>query len=225
MLTPFNSLKESSEECTEPVFLNEIQRDGSVVFVFKCRSEEWLQAKGIIRKRRRRRGDPEPVEDLDGSPPPKPEPVEEKVPTNIVPTGGAEVAPNTRPSPRSPTPLSYADEEEAAERGEMTHITSQPTAPTLSDFVTLERPQKIPRRSGGFTSTIDRSPTEGSSRPKMKVEEDGLVPKVKVEESSPVQRTKEEAREIKVEAREVKVEAREVKVKVEEFKGLKVCDN
>lgn len=219
MFNLFNSLKKTSgldgyEEPGATFDYEPLGEDGPE-FVFKCRSEEWLQTEGITRKPRRRRGDPEPVEVLDSSPPPKSEPVEETVPTNVVPTGGVEVAPTTRPSPRSPTPLSYADEEEAAEREEMTHTTLQP------ETQEEERPRKIPRRSGNFTFAVGeetrrltiartyslhQSPTEGSPRPKMRVEGDGLVPRVKVERSS-AQGANEE-----------------VKVEVEEFKELKVCD-
>ena len=64
----FNSLKESSEECVEPVFFCEAPDEGALVFIFQCREEKWLQAKGVMRKPRRKRGELEPAE---GSPGPK----------------------------------------------------------------------------------------------------------------------------------------------------------
>jgi len=55
-------LKKSSEECAEPVFWGEAAGD-ILHFVFKCRSKEWLQAEGIMRKSRRPRSELEPTED------------------------------------------------------------------------------------------------------------------------------------------------------------------
>ena len=53
---------------------------GALAFVFECRSEEWLEAEGLIRKRRHQRGEPEPVEGQETKPLQKPEPLEEVIP-------------------------------------------------------------------------------------------------------------------------------------------------
>jgi len=64
----FNSLKKSSEKCTGSVFFCEELEEHPLVFMFQCRGEEWLQAEGVMRKPRRKRGELEPAE---GSPGPK----------------------------------------------------------------------------------------------------------------------------------------------------------
>jgi len=196
MFILFNRLKESSEECAYPVFFSTPTED-SLAFEFQCRAEEWLQAEGIMRKRRRQRGEQELVEDLGVSPLPKPEPVEEALPANEVLMGGAETLSTTRspPRPRSPTPLSYADEELAAQRGE------------------LQRPRKIPRRSlrnftiatnGETQSTvtgvhsIHQAPAEGGPGPKVKVEKDGLLSNVNAGEGDSMPKIKEEMGEVKL---------------------------
>ena len=143
----FNSLKESSEECTEPVFFCNAPEKDAIVFVFRCRGEEWLRAEGLMRQRRRKRGEPEP--DLKVTPLPKPEPTEEAVPANEVLTGGAEVMRRRTPRP-----------------------TGQGESDTPHDLIVLERSRKIPRRSGN--SSLHQSSAEGSSGPKMKVEEDNV---------------------------------------------------
>ena len=162
MLILSNRLKESSTECTEPVFWTTTSDEDGLCFVFQCRSGNWLQAEGIIRKRRRRRGDPEPADDSEVIPLPKPEPSEEVVPANKKP-----VAQNKRGA--------------------------QPTSP---DSAILERPRKISKRYGNFTSTPDREPdkpaatrgpfvpqstAQGSSRSKIKAEEVDSTPETKEE--------------------------------------------
>ena len=189
--------------------------------MFQCRTEAWLQAEGIIRKRRRQRGE---LEDSETLPLPKPEPAEERVPADE-PMGGAEVI-GSSPQPRSLTPLSYADEEQAVQdTREMTHSTSEPTGqeqqPALSGFLILERPRKI-RRLRNFTFTTDgetRKTTstgtgsgykplaEGGSESKVKVEGDSQVAEVEIEEGRSVLGIKEVGG-----------------IKHEEFNGLlKVC--
>ena len=74
-----HSLKNSSEQCTEPVFWSKAD-DDALLFVFRCRSKEWLQAEGIMQKPRRQRGEPDPEEDPGVSSLPKPEPQEDVVP-------------------------------------------------------------------------------------------------------------------------------------------------
>ena len=64
-------MKKSSEECAEPVFFCTPADKDRLFFTFRCRSEESLRAEGKMRKRRRQRGDPEPVEDPGVPPPPK----------------------------------------------------------------------------------------------------------------------------------------------------------
>jgi len=49
------------------------------VFIFQCREGEWLQAEGLLRKRRCQRGDPEPVGDQETESLQKPEPLEEVI--------------------------------------------------------------------------------------------------------------------------------------------------
>jgi len=204
-----NRLKESSEECTESVFWSVSPAEDALVFVFACRAEEWLRAEGIIHKRRRQRGKQEPAEDPEVKSLPKPDPAEE-----VAPTGGAETLSTTAfpPQPQSPTPLSYADEEPAAQHGGMALPTSQPTGqeeqqPTQSVFIPeLQRPRKIPRRSlRNFTFTADdetkptvtgahsihQAPAEGGPGPKIKIEEDGLVSKFNAE-GDPTPKIKEE---------------------------------
>lgn len=201
-----NRAEESLEECTEPVFLAVTEDDDddkdTLRFVFKCRADEWLQAEGLIRKSRRQRGKPEQAEDQEMKPLPKPEPLEEVVPTGEVLAGGMGVSSpaGPPPQPRSSTPLSYADEP-IVRRGEKAHPTPQPTEQgqpqgNLFDSIALERPRKFPRRSGAFTSTIggesqsvitsmhsiQRSPAEGAgSGPGVKGEEGGSVPGLKEE--------------------------------------------
>lgn len=137
VLMLFNSLGEPSEECTESTFICITPDKDALEFVFRCRGEEWLQAKGLIRPPRRKRGEPEPVENLDVAPLPKPEPMEEVIPANevqVASTAGS----LPQPSPlTSLTPLSYIDEEEE------------------HDSMTPEQPQKIPRHSGNFTFTTE----------------------------------------------------------------------
>lgn len=211
---------ESSGECTEPTFWCEpLSYEDVLTFVFHCRSEDWLQAEGFIRKRRRQRGEPEPAEDSEVEPLPKPEPVEEAVNTNDIPMGGGEVifTAGSPSQPRSPTPLSYSDEKPVIQPGKKARSsTLRPTGqeqlrPSLSDFVILERPQKIPRHSGNFTITTDANKTqpmvikthsiskphilEGGSGSKTKIEEGGSVPNVKAEEGSSVLKIKEEVGE------------------------------
>ncbi|KAF9650339.1 hypothetical protein BDM02DRAFT_1453518 [Thelephora ganbajun] len=190
-----------------------------------------------MRKQRRQMGDPEPVEDSGVSPPPKPEPVEELL--NELPTSRAEAisTPGPPPRPRSSTPLSYTEEEPAAQHGKETHLTSRSTGQgkrcTTSDSTTPERPQKIPRRSGNFTFTTDgetcksmatgarsihQSPVDDSSGSKAKVEEDGLVSKVKVEEDGSVPKIKEEVGEVKInELKELKAEEKELDEHISEL--------
>lgn len=74
-----NRSEETSRKCTDPVFWGNSPYDDALAFVFKCRAEEWLQAEGLVRKRRRQRGEQELVEDLEVGPLPKPEPVEETI--------------------------------------------------------------------------------------------------------------------------------------------------
>jgi len=202
MFTLPNRTKKSPKECSVQVLhsFGGMSRGSGLPFVFKCRAEEWLRAEGIILKRRRQGGKPELVEDS-VSPLPKPEPEEAVVPADGALMGGVEVpSTGSPPQPQSPTPLSYADEEPAAQHGERTHPTLQSTGQeeqqsTPSDFVILERPQKIPRRSGNFTFTVNgetrrsttavvrsihQPPTEGCSGSNVKVE-DSLVPKIKEE--------------------------------------------
>src|SRR5579872_6297147 len=109
-------LKKSSEKCTDPVLWSHYDSEGSegsLSFVFQCRSEAWLQAEGIMRKRRRRRGDPEPVEDLEVPYLPKREPEEEVVPANRVSSDGPEIIATAGLLPRSLSrrSLSYTDDE------------------------------------------------------------------------------------------------------------------
>jgi len=192
-----------------------------------------------MRKRPRREGRPKPAEDSEGSPLPKPEPVEELAPADGVPAGGAETMPATGfpPRPLSATPLSYAGEESVARHGERADPTLRPTL-TPPDPITLEPPHEIARRSGKFTFTIDdetrstttearpvrQSPAEGGSGSNVQVEGGGSVSDVGAE-SGPVPKAmpkiKEEAKEVKEEAREVKEEVGEVKFS--EMKELKVC--
>jgi len=199
-----------------------------------------------MRKRPRQGGRPKPAEDSEGSPLPKPGPVKELAPADGVPAGGAETMPITGslPRPLSATPLSYADDESVARHGERAGPTLRPTLTPL-DFITLEPPHKIARRSGNSTFTINdetrsttteacpvrQSPAEGGSGSNVQVEGGGSVSDVGVE-SGPVPKAvpkiKEEAREVKEEAREVKEEVGEVKeevgeVKFSEMKELKVC--
>jgi len=132
VLMLFNSLGESSEECMEPVFF--CTASDVLVFVFQCRGEEWLRAKGLMRPLRRKRGEPEPVRGLEVAPLPKPEPMEEVIPANEVQVASTA---ESLPQPLPLTPLDYIDE--GQEDGS----------------ITLERPQKIPRHSGNFTFTTE----------------------------------------------------------------------
>lgn len=231
-------------------------RGEDLSFVFLCRSEELLRAEGIMGKRRRQRGEPELVEILEVSPSPKPEPVDEIVPPDEVPADREEVISIASSTPRSrcSTQLSYADEEQAVQdTGETMHPTSQPIhrekrQSTPPDFITLERPPKIPRLSGNSTFAINggtcesvpiglrssrQAPAEGGPRSNVKVEGD-LVVKVKVEGDLVVEVKKEDDcpwPEVKKEAGEIKVKIEECppgpkvkeEVKVEELKDLKVC--
>jgi hypothetical protein len=197
MLMFINRLEEPSGECTGRIFHGEIQLEDAFMFAFKCRAEEWLQAEGYIRKRRRQRGDPELVEEPEVEPPPKPEPVEEVIHFDEVPIGGAGAisTAGSPPQPRSPTPLSYGDEEPVAQPGMVTH-----SAPQLAGHTEF-RPRKIPRRSGNFTFTADgenRSVVIGTHsvhQPPIEVPGSGSkvkVEEVKMEEGGSVPKVKEE---------------------------------
>ena len=195
--------KTSGKRCLGEVFFG--HAEDPLSFVFLCRSEEWLQAKGIMRKRRRR-GGAEPAEDLELSPPPKSEPVEEVAPGRDIVVGN-----------------------EPADQGEgRTHPVLWPTEqeqkPTPVGAVTpLERPRKLPRHSERSTfasSIVTGAPKKDSPGPKVKVERDSLLPTVKaerdglsstvkverdsllptvkVEEVSSVPKVKEEAAEVMV---------------------------
>jgi len=190
-----NRVEESPEECTEPMFWSVASEKDFLLFIFKCRADEWLQAEGLIRKRRRQGGEPEPAEDQETKP--KPEPLVEVIPTGEVLAGGMSTA-ESPPRPQTQTPLSSTDEP-GVKRGDKAHPISQPKEQeqaSTSDSTTLERPRKIPRRSGNSTATnvsktrpavtatrsIQRSPAEGAGLgSKVKAEEDGL-PDVKMEE-------------------------------------------
>jgi hypothetical protein len=203
-----NRSEESLEEYTWESFWVDADAlyEDTLTFTFKCRAEGWLRAEGYIRKRRRQRGEPE-LEELEVEPPPKPEPMEEVIHVNEVPTDGAKVisTAGSPPQPRSPTPLIYGNEEPAAQPGMATHsalqLARQEQTHTEPRFVTLKRPQKIPRHSGNFTFTVDgenrsviieahsvhQPPAEvpgSGSKVKVeevKMEEGGSVPKVKEE--------------------------------------------
>lgn len=207
MLMFIDRLEQPSGECTGRIFHGEIRLEDTFNFIFKCRAEEWLQAEGYLRKRRRQRGAPELAEEPEEEPPLKPEPMEEVIHFDEVPMGGAGPisTAGSPPRPRSPTPLSYGDEELVAQPGMMTHSAPQLARQEPPDaepkFETLERPRKIPRHSGNFTFTVDgenrsvvigahsvhQPPTEvPGSGSKVKVEEEkmaegGSVPKVKEE--------------------------------------------
>lgn len=172
-LTLSNRLKELSTECTELVFWTTTLDEDGLCFVFECRSGNWLQAEGIIRKRRRRGGDPESADDSEVLLPPKPEPSEEVVPANQKP--GAQNKRGAQPTARR---------------------TGQEPRSTSSDSAILERPRKIPKRSGNSTPTpncetdgpaaargpsVPQSTARGSSKSKIKVEEDDPTPEVKEE--------------------------------------------
>lgn len=75
-----NSLKASTEECTQPVFWSVTGNEDVLLFKFQCRSKEWLQAQGIMRRSRRPRNEPDPVGDLEILAMPKHEPQEDAVP-------------------------------------------------------------------------------------------------------------------------------------------------
>ena len=236
----FNRLKGSPKICKETVFTcTDLEDEDTLSFVFQCRSEEWLRAEGIVRKRRRRREKPKPAEDSEGSPLPKSEPVEEVVPADGVPAGGVEMIPTTRSPPRllSMTPLSYADEESLTQHGERADHTLYPTL-TPPDFVTLEPPRKISKRSGNFTFTINgetrsmttearsvrQTPAEGGSGSNVQVEGGGLMSDVGAEGGlvpKTVSKIKEEVGDVKEEVGRVKEEVGEVKFS--ELKELKVC--
>ena len=191
MLMLVNRLEESSEECTEPMFLG-VPNGDVLKFIFQCRAEEWLQAEGFISRRRRQRGDPGPVEDSEVKPLPKPEPVEEAVNTNDAPMGGVEAMFTGSPlQSRPPTPLSYINEDPVVQQGEKAHPTSQPTGvQSTSSKIQL---------SVVWAHSAHQSPVEGSSRSKVKVEEEDLKPNVKVEGGFSVPKIKEEAGDVKVE--------------------------
>ena len=155
-----------AEDCTEgagELFFGTVPEEDALIFTFFCRSEAWLQAKGMIR-RSRRKGGVEPAEEPEVSPLPKPEPVEEEVPAREVLAGRTTTLSAVRPPPRrrSPTPPSYTNED-----------------PSI-----LERPRKIRRRSGRFESTGGSGTvtTGGNNLPSQaKLEEGGSVPKIKGE--------------------------------------------
>jgi len=138
---------------------------------------------------------------------PQPEPTEEVVYTNEPPTGGMKTTSADGPQPRSLTPLSYVGEEPVVRPGEKVPHTSQPTGQGQpqppSDLTTVERPQKVPRRSGNFTFIIDgeTQPTTVAARPVhwLPTEEDGL-PDVKIEEGGSVPKLKEEVVEFKIDS-------------------------
>jgi len=106
VLMLFNSLGEPSEEFAEQTFFCITPDEDALEFVFRCRGEEWLRAKGIMRPKR---GRPEPVKDLEVAPLPKPEPMEEVIPANEVQVASTS---GSLPQPLSLTPLSYIDEEQ-----------------------------------------------------------------------------------------------------------------
>ena len=194
---------EPSEECTQPAFWCEPSREDDLEFLFNCRSEEWLQAEGFMRKRRRQRGEPEPAEDSEVEPLPKPEPVEEAVNANDISVGEGDSATST-----TGFPFQLGKK---AQGSTLPPTGQERLQPTPSDFIILERPQKYPRRSGNFTVTTDADKTqpmviethsiskphtlEGSSGLKTKVEEGGSVPNVKAEEGGSVLKIKEEVGE------------------------------
>ena len=138
------------------------------MFTFFCRSEALLQAKGRI-PRSRRKGGVEPAEEPEVSPLPKPEPVEEEVPASEVLAGRTTTLSVVRPPSRrrSPTPPSLTDE----------------------DLSILERPRKIPRRSGCFASTGGSGVVSAGGN--------SLPSQVKLE-SDPVPKVEEEVGELKV---------------------------
>jgi len=210
-----NRLEGFSEECTGAYFCGDESEGETINFVFKCRAEGWLQAEGLIRKRRRRSGELEPEGDLGVEPLPKPEPAEEEIHANEFPTSGVRAIPTAgSPNhPHSPTPPNYAGEEPRIRPGEKAPRTPQQTwqeelQPPPSDSVTPERPRKIPRRSGNFAFTIDgeaqpvtiaaysvhRPSAEGGSGSGMKTEDGGLT-NVKLEEVNSAKGLKEEVRE------------------------------
>ena len=169
---------------------------------------------------------------------PKPEPVEEAVYADDALMGGVEVSSTTGPlpSPRSPTPLSYADDKPVVQGGKETRPTPRATGqeqprPAPPNSIVLERPRKVPRRSGNLRFTIkdetqlaaigthsihDRSHVqEDYSGSKVKVEEGSSVPKVKKEEGNSAQKIKKEEGSS---AQKIKEE-----VGVNKFSDLKVC--
>lgn len=157
--------QESSGDCGGELFLSGALEGDILMFAFRCRAEDWFQAEGLIRKRRRQRGELESAEDSEVEPLPKPEPMEDVIPNSEVLVGATEVmsAAGSPPQLRSPMPLSYADEP-GVQHGEKAHPAlrpiegEEPQAPP-SDSNTLERPRKIPRRSGNSnTSPIGAGP-------------------------------------------------------------------
>lgn len=134
VLILFNSLGESSEECMEPVFFCTASNEDTLTFVFRCRGEEWLRAKGIMPPLRQKRGKPGSVESLEVAPLPKPEPMEDVIPANEVQVASTS---GSLPQPLSPTPLDYIDGGQE------------------DDSITLGQLQKIPRHSGNFTFTTE----------------------------------------------------------------------
>lgn len=143
-------------------------------FKFLCREREWLEAEPDLTVRKRRgRGGSESAKDSKALPPPKRKSAEEAL------TGGAEAklsAMGSLPQPQSPTPPSCTDEDPA----------------------TLERPRKIRRCLGCFTST------SGSGM--MSAGGNSLPSQVKLEERDPVPKVEEEVGELEVD--ELKVCAR-----------------
>lgn len=199
------------------MFFGAAPYEDALSFTFICRAEEWLQAKGIIRKRRRR-GEVQPPEDLEVPPLPKSEPLEEEVPNLRIAQGGEVLSVTPpRPRPRSPTLQSYAGDEPAVQSKGGTRPVVRPAGqedqkPTPADeTTTLKRPRKIPRHSENITlatSTATRTAEKDTPRSKGKVEWDSLVPKVKLEEGSSVPKVKEEVTEVMVnELRELEVRA------------------
>lgn len=208
-LTLADRLGEPSEECTQPIFVGDLAYEDALKFVFQCRAEEWLQAEGYIRKRRRQGGDPGPVEDPRVEPFPKPEPVEEAIHVNEIVMDGLEAIPAAGSPPRSRPPI-YADEGPVAQPRETTHSALRPTGQEETraepDFITLERPRKIAKRSGNSMFTISdenastvigvhsvhqHSVEESGSRPMVKLEEKVKV-EVKMEEGGAIPKVKEE---------------------------------
>lgn len=155
-------LSTSAKECTGPVLSGDVQ-GSTLVFRFNCHSKE---------SRRVRQSSRLLAKGSDAPPLPKPEDMEGVVRAGQVLTGRAEVSSPSRPQPRSPTPLSYADRESSVLSEKRERLVPQPTeqkGQPLTSF-DAERPQKVPR----LTGNADR----GGVVSKVKGEEGGSVPKV-----------------------------------------------